>query len=183
MTTLHDPRSETARGDASGMIDVATARVRELLIHLAANSPELVEADPLELADRMVASIPVRHRYDAVLGPFYDTTGLRKWLGLTRQALASRVRAGSLLACPTEDGQLVYPAWQFRSDGTTVPHLPAVIKILRPQAKTPWTVATWLRTAGGNDLDGMDAVSWLDAGRDPEPILEQARADGARWGR
>jgi len=100
------------------MIDVAIPRVRELLTHLAADSPELVETDPLQLADRMVASIPVRHRYGAVLGPFYDTTGLRKWLGLTRQALASRVRAGSLLACPPK-----MVSWCIRpgSPGATAP--------------------------------------------------------------
>ncbi len=84
--------------------------------------------------------------------------------------LASTRRIAACL--PTEDGQLVYPAWQSRSDGTTVPHLPAITKILRLQAATPWTMATWLRTAGGNGLDRMDAVSWLDDGREPEPILE-----------
>lgn len=37
----------------------------------------------------------------------------------------------------TEDGQLVYSAWRIRNEGTTVPHLAAVMKILRPQAATP----------------------------------------------
>lgn len=85
----------------------------------------------------MVASIPVRHRHDTVLGPVYDTTGLRKWLGLTRQALAWRVRGGSRLACATEDGQLVYSAWQIRNDGTTVSQLAAVTKDPTAQAATP----------------------------------------------
>lgn len=85
----------------------------------------------------MVASIPVRHRHDTVLGPAYDTTGLRKWLGLTRQAVAWRVRGGSRLACATGDGQLVYSAWQIRNDGTTVPQLAAVRKIQRPRRRLP----------------------------------------------
>jgi len=171
MTALTPSRT---RAESVGAV---AARVGELLEY----RDDLLGDDPSALAERMVASIPTRHEYDAVAGPFYDTAGLRKWLGISRQALAARVAAGSLLACPTQEGQLVYPAWQFQPDGTTVAHLAEVIKILRPAAATPWTVATWLRTPGGENVEGADAVTWLSNGGDVTPILAEAREDAARW--
>jgi len=54
-----------------------------------------------ELAARMVAVLPSVHPYDTAIGPFYDTGGLSQWLGVSRQALADRVRRGTLLACRT----------------------------------------------------------------------------------
>ena len=69
----------------------------------------------------MVSALPTQHPYDEPLGPFYDTTGLVSWLGVSRQAVADRVRRGTLLACRTQDGHLVYPAWQFARDGAVRP--------------------------------------------------------------
>ena len=179
---LEDFVSGSGRSSASATVaELTAAKVEQLLTSRTVEAPELADADPTLLAERMIASIPARHVYDALVGPFYDTTGLRKWLGLTRQALASRVRAGSLLACPTQDNQLVYPAWQFRADGSTVPHLAEVIKILRRSASSPWTIATWLRTPDSQSTDGLDAVSWLNAGGDVQIIIEAARDDAARW--
>lgn len=173
-------RTPVGAGGAARFIDATMDKVRQLLTTRAASSPELLTSEPDALAEHMVASIPTRNAYDDLVGPFYDTSGLRKWLGLSRQALASRVDAGSLLACPTQDGQLVYPAWQFRSDGTTVPHLPTIIKILRPAIASPWTIATWLR-APSEATGGLDAVTWLTDGGDPGLILAEARDDAARW--
>lgn len=174
-------RTPSPQAGVARFIDATTDMVRRLLSLRTATSSDLLTSEPAALAERMVASIPTRHEYDQLVGPFYDTTGLRKWLSLSRQALAARVEAGSLLACTTQDGSLVYPAWQFRPDGTTVPHLPALIKILRKSAATPWTVATWLRAPGGEAVNGMDAVSWLAGGGDPAPLLAEARDDAARW--
>lgn len=174
-------RTPVARDGEAEFVDATTVEVRRLLTSAAASYPDLLESEPSVMAEKMVASIPTRHEYGQLVGPFYDTTGLRKWLSLSRQALAARVEAGSLLACTTQDGSLVYPAWQFRPDGKTVPHLPALIKILRKSAATPWTVAAWLRAPGGEAVDGMDAVSWLADGGDPEPLLAEARDDAARW--
>jgi len=178
------PRSKVQTGPTPtvSIAEATAAKVLGLLASRAsdANDP-LNSSDPTELASRMVASIPTTHSYNALVGPFYNTSGLRTWLGLKRQALAARVSAGSLLACPTEDGRLVYPAWQFNSDGTVVPHLRDVIKILQATAASSWTIALWLRAPGGDNVDGLDAVTWLCAGKDPTPILVEARDDAARW--
>ena len=40
--------------------------------------------DPEEIAEAMVAALPVGHVYDEISGPFYDTSGLTRWLGISR---------------------------------------------------------------------------------------------------
>lgn len=136
--------------------------------------------DPDQVARRMAAALPTAEPYDSMCGPFYDTAGLVAWLGLTRQAIHHRAKAGLVLGCRTEDGRIVYPAWQFTSEGATIAHLADVIAVLRTGTESTWTQALWLR-APADDLDGSSAIEWLSAGKDPAPVLAAARADAARW--
>jgi len=136
--------------------------------------------DPDEVAETMVAALPVSHRFDAVTGPFYDTPGLVRWLGITRQALHHRVKTAQLLACPTQDGHTVYPAWQFTSGGGTIPRLADLLKVLNAGAPDPWMVALWLR-APSEQHAGRDAASWLAAGEDPASVMASAREAAERW--
>lgn len=134
--------------------------------------------DPKSLAGAVVAAIPT-HVLDRKTGPFYDTSGLTAWLGLTRQALLQREQAHTLLVCVTGDGQKVYPAWQFTAEGVVLPGLRDVLPVLL-SATDAWTAALWLR-APASDLDGQDAVTWLSEGGDPTRVVDAARADAARW--
>lgn len=136
--------------------------------------------DPDEVAETMVAALPVSHPFDAVTGPFYDTPGLVRWLGITRQALHHRVKTAQLLACPTQDGHTVYPAWQFTSGGGTIPRLADLLKVLNAGATDPWMVALWLR-APSEQHAGRDAASWLAAGEDPASVMASAREAAERW--
>jgi hypothetical protein len=126
----------------------------------------------------MLDAIPTEHPFVG-LGPCYDTAGLIRWRGITRQALHQKVRAHQLLACETGDGQRVYPAWQFAPDGRIVPGLTAVLRILLA-ATDPWTAAIWLTTASDR-LGGRSAIDVLRSGYDPEPVLAAAREDATRW--
>jgi hypothetical protein len=155
-------------------------RVQARLAALASAGVDLSTlGDPEELAARAAAVIPLPpHAYDLALGPFYDTTGLTRWLDISRQALADRVRRGSVLACRTEDGHLVYPAFQFGRDGSVRPGL---IDVLRAFAgHDGWAVAAWL-TAPVDALDGHSALDWLALGRDAAVVVRLARADAAGW--
>ncbi len=163
-----------------GWVLRVAAELQSYLTDRVKVDPGLVEEDPAAVAELMVGGLPVRHALDDIVGPFYDTAGLTKWLGVTRQALDARVTRGSLLMCPLADGSRAYPAWQFRRDGTTVPHLPEVIPVLRAGAQSPWTVGIWLRTPLP-EFGGEDAVSWLDTGRDAGLVMAAAREDAARW--
>lgn len=138
--------------------------------------------DPEQLADRIAATAPLEPSpLEELTGPFYDTAGLRAWLGgVSRQALLDRVKARTLLGMQTRDRSWVYSAWQFANDGQTIPHLAEVLRALAAGIDDPWTWALWLQ-APDEDLDGMTSAQWLNAGYDPAPVLAEARADAAHW--
>ena len=131
------------------------------------------------IADAMVAALPGNHPYDQTIGPFYDTAGLTRWWGVSRQSLHKKIAAGSLIACPLDDGQLSYPVWQFTTSATVHPSMTAVWRALRVAAD-PWTCALWM-SAPSEDLDGATAVEWLAQGREVATVLRAAEADAQRW--
>lgn len=172
----------TATPSTEGWVKEVGELLDGKLHRLVEIDPAIADTDPAELAEQLVSAVPTRHDLDRLTGPFYDTAGLTKWLDVSRQALDDRTKKGTLLMCRLQDGTRVYPAWQFRNNRTTVPHLAEALKILRVGAESPWTVATWLRTPLSK-LDGVDPVSWLDRGGEPEAVLAVARADADRWSR
>lgn len=134
--------------------------------------------NPDHVAAAMLNAMPTEHPF-AGLGPFYDTAGLTRWLAITRQALHQKVRTHQLLACATGDGRRVYPAWQFSSDGRSIPGLAGVLRVLL-EATDPWTAAIWLTTPTDR-LDESSAVDWVTARRELAPVLAAAQEDAARW--
>lgn len=123
--------------------------------------------------------MPGTHVYDQLVGPFHDTAGLVRWLGVTRQALAKRTTAGTLIGCQLADGTWVYPAWQFTATGVPHPDLLSLWQVLRTGAD-PWTCASWLR-APNPALGGCDAVTHILEEHPVDPALDAAHADAERW--
>ena len=162
--------------------DAVEARLREVESR-GADVAEL--GDPRELAERMAATLPVAaHPFDVELGPFYDTTGLSRWWGVSRQALADRVRRGTLLACRTADGHLVYPAFQFARDGAVRPGIAEAVAVFARAGVDGWTAAVWLTTPS-TAFDGDSAVDHLVVHRASAAavrrVVGQAQADVALW--
>lgn len=144
---------------------------------------DLAQVDPTQVAERVAALIPTPHPF-AKLGPFYPTSAVTKWLGLSRQALDHRVKARKMLGCTTSDGgQRVYPVWQFTTDGHIIAHLGEVLDELHHGIDDPWTWATWLVSPVPGRFDSWPAHQWLAAGRDPEPVLTEARRTASRLAR
>ena len=165
---------------ADAVVSEVERRLRDRLA--AAGDAARRLGDPAELAERWVATLPLAvNPVEDLAGPFYDTTSLARWLGVSRQALDSRVRSRSILGLPTEGGSRVYPAQQFRAAGAVVPHLAAVLHALAGGVDDPWTWALWLAARDPGGFDGLSAYEWLAAGRDPAPLLAEARADARRW--
>lgn len=137
-----------------------------------------------ELAARMVAALPTVHPWDSELGPFYDTNGLNRWLGVTRQALADRVKRGTLLACRTEDGHLLYPVFQFDRVGQVRPGVIEAVGILTRAGADGWAIGTWLTTASVA-FDGDSVVDYLVVHHGSNEAITRvtaaATADGAAW--
>jgi len=136
--------------------------------------------DPEAIADAMVAALPLGHPFDEAAGPFYDTSGLGRWLGISRQAVHQRADRHAILGCPLEDGTTVYPVWQFLDTGATLPGLTEVLTVLSAGGDDPWMAALWLSAPNGQ-LDGATPAQWLRDGGDPAPVLAAARRTAAGW--
>jgi len=156
------------------------ARARELL----AQGRTLDLDDVEQIADRMVAALPTVHPLDQPLAPFYDTAGLVAWLGVSRQALFDRVRRGTVLACRTADGHLVYPSLQFGRTGQVRPGVFEAVGALTRAGVDGWTVGVWLTTPS-EVFDGHSAVDFLVVHRSSAAAVARvagaAAADAARW--
>ena len=137
-----------------------------------------------DLAASMVAALPSVHPYDTALGPFYDTSGLIQRLGVSRQALADRVRRGTLLACRSPDNHLLYPALQFSRTGQVRPGVVDAVGILARAGADGWAIGAWLTTPTAA-FRGKSAVDHLAVHRSSpaavDLVVRAARADAARW--
>lgn len=140
--------------------------------------------EPDDLAAKMVAALPSAHPYDTSLGPFYDTNGLNQWLGVSRQALADRVRRGTLLACRTSDRHLLYPALQFGRTGQVRPGIVDAVGILSRAGADGWAIGTWLTTPSPA-FGGESAVDHLVLHHSSQAAVDHvvavAQADAAGW--
>ena len=183
------PTPATAGGavgaDAGGvLLAEVRRRVEERGRGLVAQGRRLDLAQVEDLADRMVAALPTVHPLDQPLAPFYDTTGLVSWLGISRQALFDRVRRGTVLACRTADGHLVYPSLQFGRTGQVRPGVQEAVGAFTRAGVDGWVTGTWLTTPS-EVFDGESAVDYLVVHRSSAAavarVASAAAADAARW--
>lgn len=161
------------------LIDLLTERVHGAFIAARRAGVESILDDAEGIAAAMSAALPVLDPMDELIGPFYDTSGLVKWLGKTRQTLSEQTRNGRLIGMQDGAGKWVYPTWQFDAEGRVHTELAALWRKLRTEAP-PWTAAAWM-CAPSPDLDGVNAVAWIKAGRPIEPIEVAAAEDVERW--
>jgi hypothetical protein len=107
---------------------------------------------------------------------------VRKILGLSQLALEAEVHRRRVLGLLTSDRHLVLPRWQF-IDGHVVDGL-AEILVLMHHVMSDWTLASWLRTPGG-DLHGRSPAELLLSGdsADRDLAIAAARRVSDRWKR
>jgi hypothetical protein len=135
-----------------------------------------------DLCQRMLATIPEPSRWNEVLGPFYGPGQVAAYLGgISRQAVADRRSRHTLLGLRTSDGVWVYPTFQFNEQGEVLEGLPGVLKILAP-VLDDWSLAGWLMSSF-DPLGGSTPIEWLRCGEAPEPLVELARREAARFER
>lgn len=115
--------------------------------------------------------------WSAAVGPVYTTDTLRHWLGVTRQAVAARAERGTILRLTTDEGDMVYPAFQFDPAKRPLPGLSQVLKVLGGGVADPWTWAAWLNTP---DETGTTNAQRLRAG-DLATVLAAAARDARAW--
>lgn len=165
------------------IVEELRPRIRKQLGALAAADidPSSLGA-PEDLAESMAAVLPASHPFDDIVGPFYDTAGLRKWLGLTRQGINHRAKSHQLLACSLEDGTFVYPTWQFDKNGAVIPGVHEALSMLSTGTDDNWQKALWFNTPSAQ-LGNRSPKDWLLKGRPLSPVIELAARTAARWGR
>jgi hypothetical protein len=177
------PHITTAAG-IDALTDALRERVLARQVELRAQGRELDLGEIDELAERMLAALPTVHPLDQPLGPFYDTTGLVAWLGISRQAVFDRVRRGTLLACRTADSHLLYPSLQFGRAGQVRPGVQEAVGALTRRGVDGWTIGAWLTTPS-EVFEGHSAVDYLVVHRSSPAVVrrvaQSAAADAARW--
>jgi len=118
----------------------------------------LTDEDPL--TEARLRDVEVREGIRHAEGGLISAEAVGRRLGVTRQAIDRRRRAGSLLALPVAAHRYGYPAWQF-VDTRVLPGLEEVLPALN--VRDPWTIAGWF--LGENSLlDGERPLDVLRGG-------------------
>ncbi|GAA2730823.1 hypothetical protein GCM10009867_03080 [Pedococcus aerophilus] len=178
----------TPRTRTTTPVDALTEALRERIDarveDLRAQGRTLDLGDVEELAERMMAALPTVHPLDQPLGPFYDTAGLVSWLGISRQALFDRVRRGTVLACRTADGHLVYPSLQFGRNGAVRPGVVEAVGAFTRRGVDGWSIGAWLTTPTPV-FGGQSAIDHLVLHRSSaaavRAVADRAASDAAAW--
>lgn len=143
----------------------------------------------IEAARRAGHRFAATRRWAQVVGDRIDTTALRTALGVSRQALANRVGAATIIAVPGA-GTTWYPTWQFRSapDGDRVeirPVVPAVLQRFRDALGADTTVSSVVSWAATEqpELDGTSPRAWIEGGGDDDVVLVAAERAAAALAR
>lgn len=159
-------------------------RVHGRVLSAAASGDQLFLDRLVEQLDALATPVaPANERWNELVGPFYDTAGLARWLGLTRQRLSQRVHSGDLLGLlPTSKSTTYFPVWQFAPDGDVVRGVPDVIRGLGE--RSAFNKALWFKSPR-EEFGNHTAIEVLANGdpSDVRTIIEEARADGAAWAR
>ena len=132
-----------------------------------------------EVARAMLSQLPASHPFDEVIGPFYDVNGAANRLHVSPETMQARAGSNELLACPTAEGDLVFPTFQFNSDGTALPGLGGVLTALAAGTEDRWHVAMWLNTPN-ELLKGKTPRELLDRG-ESAVVQKVAEQTAERW--
>jgi hypothetical protein len=156
-------------------VNAATAPTDLAVLIRALSSGEilddLVQAEPL--APAFIRGIEARRQLIEERGGTFSVAQVASNLGISRQAVEKRRRAGKLIALETARHGYRYPVWQFSESGT-IPGLGEVLGVLAPHDE-------WMQVAFflGEDplLDGDTPLDSLKAGR-LEQVLNAAQTYG-----
>ncbi|HEX6782510.1 MAG TPA: hypothetical protein VF125_10840 [Solirubrobacterales bacterium] len=134
--------------------------------------------DPAAI-ERAVRIAAAEQSWRASLGTLLSENDVSKILG----AGAGRVRHlqenHELIALTTSDGDERYPAFQFQ-DGKATPALAHAHEVLVEKGHvSPWTAASWARTAHP-ELNDLSPSQWTGTRRDDELLLQVAERDAHR---
>ncbi|MFF7279102.1 hypothetical protein [Streptomyces griseorubiginosus] len=117
----------------------------------------------------------------ARVGETLETTEVTRLLRVSRQALAKRVAAGTLLGLPGR-GTTHYPVWQFDfENGSLRPDAREIFEIFVTELGKldAYALSVWMNTPSSS-FDGLAPCEWLVKKRDPRPVFDAARRVAGR---
>lgn len=110
------------------------------------------------------------------LGPFYDMSGLMQRYGCSEDELAAMVREGVLVAVPTDEGDQLYPAFQFTEGVVPHPDIVTFVTYLRERGFEALDIAMHLRMVANpyadhaSDQDTATTIELIHTGHVQEAI-------------
>lgn len=162
---------------------VAAEAFQETLLELGIDEADPELGDPRALGRRAALLAVAGAAWRRHLGPLLNTKQVADLLGVgTRQAVNDRVKRRRILALPTEDRELAYPAFQFGKTGKPYPAVAPVLEALTAARLSPHTIASWFVTPQAT-LDDLTPARWLTEGRDTDRLLAAAYRSAARASR
>ena len=185
-----DPTSADSSGSSGGTrteIEIAggaagaivTASFAEALAQsLLTGVEHATEADLVEIGRRAGERAAAAMTWQSRIGYSIDTNQVTLLLGISRQAIDSRKRTGSILALPST-GTSHYPTWQFDVDGAGATVRPITLRIVNafreaiPEV-SPYTIAAWARSPQP-ELDGSTPADWIERNGPDEPLVRSAQ--------
>lgn len=116
-----------------------------------------------------------------IIGPCYTAESFARTLGWTVSDVADAAASLDMLELRTDEGTLLYPAFQVR-DGGLLEGLGAVLQVLGTGTRSRWTWAQWLNT-GVDDETGENAPSAVEQLREGhlDDVLRDARHVAWAW--
>lgn len=142
--------------------------------------PREIAAHAGDAASELVAPLVWRHRVGDVL----ETGDVVRLLGVTRQAVHKKVRAGSLVGLPGARTTL-FPRWQFNVEaGAARRGIAEIVDQFRTRVGEdidPLLIASWATTAQDEDLDGQTPARLIEeADGVPDAVVVSAARTAAR---
>jgi len=145
----------------------------EALITALSEVPPAGDTRSENLTAAKLRGVLARNRLLEARGGTVGSSEVGEILGITRQAVHQRCKAGKLLGLETGRHGLAYPLWQFDESGL-VPGLEETLKTL--DDASPWMKARFLLSRNVR-LEDQAPIDVLQEGRTAE-VLEAAAAYG-----
>jgi hypothetical protein len=175
LATMTDELDERTLANAAGATSDYLALVNAL------QQPEIAaifqEDDPLLPA--RLRGLEARQQILEAEGGTMTVSEVASLLGITRQAVEKRRKAGKLIALSLGKRGYAYPRWQFSSDGDLLPGLEDVFGDLEehsPMARTIFMLNPTIRLDGERPLDVIRRGQIDDARRAAQTYLEHGAA-------
>lgn len=162
-------------GPSETWLETAALIADNFLQSLVASSDIIEKLSPdeaLGLAHSAAEGVLASARWSQVVGDRIDTTAVTQLLGISRQALAKRQTAGSVIGLPGHSTTW-YPTWQFdREAGEVRSEVRDIVGAFRDRLDNvdPFLIAAWATTPQEEDLDGLTPEHWIRLRRDPQRL-------------